>query len=118
MSAGNARAATAPRSTLFGVEIEMFVKIKPRLEVITREKQRVQSDSLPEHWRNWDFDLKNNYNDDQKIDAVFQRRYVCGAAKEAIDTMLGPGNGWSCEIDLSLKERLLQLPPDPRKWCM
>jgi hypothetical protein len=124
MSAGKAKAAPAapaPRSAHFGVEIEMFVKIKPRLEVIHREKQRVNADSLPEHWQLWNFDLKNNYNDDnddQVGKAILQRRCVCGAAQEAIDRMLGPDNGWTCELDLSLKERLLKLPPDPRKWCM
>ncbi|KAK3294147.1 uncharacterized protein B0H64DRAFT_374970 [Chaetomium fimeti] len=112
---GNARAAPAPRLPIFGVEIEMFVKIKPRLEVLTREKQRLKT-PLPEHWNLWDFDLKNDYDEEHKIDAVFQRRYVCGAAKEAIDAALGPDNGWSCEIDLSVKERLLTLPIDPRKW--
>lgn len=117
MSAGTPQHPPAPRIALFGIEIEMFVKIKPKVEAIKREKQRVKPDSLPEHWRLWDFDMKNIYSEDLKKEAVFQRRYVCGAAKEAIDTMLGPDNGWSCAVDLSVAERVLELPPDPRKWC-
>jgi hypothetical protein len=96
----------------------MFVKIKPQLDVIHREKQRVNANSLPEHWRLWDFDMKNVYSEDEEVRAIHQRRYVCAAAQEAIDKMLGPDNGWKCELDLSLRERLLTLPPDPRKWCM
>ncbi|KAK4032786.1 hypothetical protein C8A01DRAFT_20194 [Parachaetomium inaequale] len=116
MSAGNARTAPPARLPLFGVEIEIYVKLKPKNEVLTREKKRTNPDSLPEYWRLWDFDLKNDYGPDKQRAAVFQRREVCRAVQANIDTMLGQDNGWRCEADPSLKERNLTVPTDPRKW--
>jgi hypothetical protein len=117
MSAGNTRNAPPARQPLFGVEIEIYVKIKPKNEVLTREKKRTDPDSLPEHWQLWDFDLKNDYGTDKQRAAIFQRREVCRAVQETIDAMLGQDNGWHCEAEPTMKERKLTLPPDPRKWC-
>jgi hypothetical protein len=114
--------ATAPaqRLPLFGVEIEMYIKVKPRIEVLTREKQRTNPKSLPEWWRKWDFDLKNDPPDRPgEIETVFHRiDFVNSAVQVEIDTMLGPNNGWRCVFDPSLSERKLALPPDARKWCI
>ncbi|KAK3292026.1 putative amidoligase enzyme-domain-containing protein [Chaetomium fimeti] len=118
MSASTARPAPAQRLPLFGVEIEMFIKVKPSIEALTREKQRTNPTSLPEWWRKWDFDLKNDPPDRAgEIGAVFHRIDVVNSVVQVeIDTILGPNNGWRCTYDPSLSERKLALPPDARKW--
>ncbi|KAK4040819.1 hypothetical protein C8A01DRAFT_45928 [Parachaetomium inaequale] len=114
MSTNNARAAPAGRSPLFGVEIEIYVKVKAKLEALTREKKRTNPSSLPDYWQAWDFDLKN---DDTNMTAcINQRKQVSKAITAIIDGVLGPNNGWKCEADASLNDSWLVLPNDPKKW--
>ena len=119
MSASKAKAAPVRGLPLFGVEIELYVKVRPRLEVLTREKQRTNPKSLPEWWQKWDFDLKNDpANRDGQRTVMFHRLdCVTKAVLADINAMLGPNNGWRCEADPSMSERKLALPPDARKWC-
>jgi hypothetical protein len=101
------------------VEIELYVKVKPRIEVLTREKKRTNLKSLPEHWQNWDFDLMNDPpTRPGQIEVVHHRmNALCPAVQAEIDAMLGKDNGWHCTADPSMSERKLALPPDARKWC-
>ncbi|KAH6855896.1 hypothetical protein B0I37DRAFT_306130 [Chaetomium sp. MPI-CAGE-AT-0009] len=120
MSAGNPRAAAAtpPRLPLFGVEMEIYVKLKPKLQVLMWEKRRTNPDSLPEHWRNWNHDLRSDYPKTREniIAGIYQRREVGRAVMECIDKVLGPNNGWRCEGEPSLKENRLTEPIDPPRW--
>ncbi|KAK4144861.1 putative amidoligase enzyme-domain-containing protein [Dichotomopilus funicola] len=113
-SSNTARAAPAGPKPLFGVEIEIYVKVLPSVEDRIRAKQRSNYNSLPEHWRYYDFDLKNGTGNVEG--KAFQRKHVGNAIQSIIDTALGSGNGWHCEADASLKEYQLEAPPDPRKW--
>ncbi|KAK3298768.1 uncharacterized protein B0H64DRAFT_318436 [Chaetomium fimeti] len=120
MSTGtaNMKAAPAPRLPIFGVEIELYVKVKPHIEASIREKRRTNPKSLPEWWQKWDFDLLNDPPtvEGQK-QVVWQRLLGVSPAVQAdIDAMLGPGNGWNCVSDPSMVERKLALPPNARKW--
>jgi hypothetical protein len=71
--------------------------------------------TLPPYWSTWDWTLENGQGELSRKEA--QRTRVGHAIKGIIDATLGPGNGWSCESDASLKEWQLTHPPDPRKWC-
>ncbi|KAK3290665.1 uncharacterized protein B0H64DRAFT_451984 [Chaetomium fimeti] len=104
----------ASRSPLFGVEIEVYVKIKPEFEAAVRERQRTNPSSLPEYWRDWDSDLPNDSGDIRAGAKQLQR--VNKAINAIIENVLGPGNGWHCDGDDSLKEKRLRVPPEPRKW--
>ena len=115
MSVNNARAAPVGRSPLFGVEIDIYLKIKPKFEALTKEKRRTNPSSLPDYWRAWDFDLKND--DASTTACISQRKQVCKAVTAIIDGILGPNNGWKCEPDASLKDSWLMLPNEARKWC-
>ena len=112
--------ASPPRLPIFGVEIEIYVKLIPEFEVKAAEMRRSSPDLIPEHWRQWDFELRNNYpNDQTNIERALSHRWAVGKAiEECIYNMLGCGNGWRCEIEQSLMEWELRVPPDPRKWCM
>lgn len=114
-SSSTARAAPAGPKPLFGVEIEIYVKVLSSVENRIREKQQRNFNSLPEHWRYYDFDLKNGTGNVEG--KAFQRKHVGNAIQSIIDTALGANNGWHCEADASLKEYQLEAPPDPRKWC-
>ncbi|KAK4236517.1 hypothetical protein C8A03DRAFT_16829 [Achaetomium macrosporum] len=113
-SSRTARAAPAGRRPIFGVEIEIFVRLKPSVEEWILCKRR-NGDPLPYHWRHWDNTLLNNSSDRSRKSA--QRALVGSAIKELISQELGSQDlGWSCEPDASLNEEKLTVPPDPRKW--
>jgi hypothetical protein len=101
---------------LFGVEIEIYVKIKPDLERRIRDRLRRDPRALPLFWHDWDWNLENGTGNVEE--KAKQRDCVGKAVREIIDIALGPGHGWTCESDSSLKEWLLKEPDEVRKWCM
>ena len=101
---------------LFGVEIEIYVKIKPELERRIRDKIIDDPRSLPLYWLEWDFGLSNGTGHVEE--KAKQRDCVGKAVREIIDVTLGAKHGWTCESDASLKEWLLKEPDELRKWCM
>ncbi|KAK3299453.1 putative amidoligase enzyme-domain-containing protein [Chaetomium fimeti] len=115
-TAGASSSSVAPPGPkpLFGLEIEIFVKLRPELEraIIQRRREGHQLDE--EHWRNWDFTLSNGTGN--QLQKEKQRECVGQAIEALIETALGPSHGWSCEADASLKEYKLTQPPEPLKW--
>lgn len=101
---------------LFGVEIEIFVKLRPELEraIYTRRQRGEQLDEA--YWRNWNFALSNERGNQPLKDK--QRECVGQAIEALIEGALGPTHGWKCVPDASLKEWALTEPPETRKWCM
>ncbi|KAK4136085.1 hypothetical protein BT67DRAFT_432870 [Trichocladium antarcticum] len=110
----SASAARPGPNPLFGLEIEIFVKLRPEIECAIK-KQR-QTDIQPEepYWRDWDLTLGNGTGK-QNLKAK-QRKCVGQAIEALIEGVLGPTHAWSCEADASLKEYKLTEPPEPRKW--
>ncbi len=103
-------------SPLFGLEIEIFVKLRPEIEeaLLAQRQRRERPDE--DYWQKWDFELSNlRGNQDEKD---LQRKCVGQAIEALIERVLGPTHGWKCEPDASLKEYYLTEPPHPRKWCM
>ncbi|KAK3297570.1 putative amidoligase enzyme-domain-containing protein [Chaetomium fimeti] len=116
MSRNLARAAPPPAAPrpLFGVEIEVFVRLLPDVEDRIVQAGYDYPDSLPDYWLQWDENLENDSrNQRSKHD---QRKRVGKAIMGIIDSALGPRNGWKCESDESLKESLLTEPHDTRRW--
>ncbi|KAK3307449.1 putative amidoligase enzyme-domain-containing protein, partial [Chaetomium strumarium] len=111
-SMSRSRAAPPRLAPTFGVEIEIFVRLKPSFEENIRRK-RLKKEHLPDYFQEWQEDLPNDSNDRL---AVRQRLRVCFALKALIEQELGPDSGWRCELDLSLRQHELTAPPDPRKW--
>lgn len=110
---------TAPTTTyfpLFGVEIEIYVKIKPDLERKIKARRQADANTMPLYWQDWDFNLSNGTGHVEE--KAIQRDCVGKAVREIIDVTLGPNHGWTCESDSSLKEWLLKEPDELRKWCM
>ena len=84
------------------------------MEAALREKKRTNPTSLPQYWRGWNLDLKNNV--EYRVKAV-QQRHITEAVKATIDGVLGDDNGWTCEVDMSLRDDWLQVGPGARTWC-
>lgn len=120
MSTSGTRAKKTPPGTgplpLFGVEIEIYVKLHKDLEEKIRERRYRDANTMPLYWLEWDFDLQNGQGNVER--KAKQRECVGKAVREIIDVTLGTGHGWTCESDASLKEWALTEPPDVRKWCM
>lgn len=114
--ASSSSVAAAGPQPLFGLEIEIFVKLRPEVEraIYTQRQQGVQLDE--EYWQNWNFALSNGQGNQPLKEK--QRECVGQAIEALIEAALGPSHGWSCEADASLKEWALTEPPEPRKWCM
>ncbi|KAH6845625.1 hypothetical protein B0I37DRAFT_417148 [Chaetomium sp. MPI-CAGE-AT-0009] len=115
-TAGASSSSVAPPGPkpLFGIEIEIFVKLRPELERAIFARQRDGDQIDEEYWKNWNFTLSNGTgNQDDKMK---QRKCVGQAIEALIEGVLGPSHGWSCEPDASLKEYKLTEPPEPRKW--
>ena len=116
MSARTVRAAPALRpSPLFGVEIEVYIKVKPSFEAFTRQRRSTAPDTLPDYWKDWDFDLANNST--QGKAKLKQRAQISRAVVATIEHALGPDNGWRCDHDETLKAELIKGQDNPRKWC-
>lgn len=98
-------------SPVFGLEIEIFVKIKRSIQVeVQRHRQQ-----LPPYWQNWDFGLSNRTEDPVKL--AHQRTCVKMAILSLIDQALGEGSGWTVVSDASLKESELRAPVENNLWC-
>ncbi|KAK3307396.1 putative amidoligase enzyme-domain-containing protein [Chaetomium strumarium] len=119
---GRTAARTAPSAGLtyqpyFGVEIEIFVKLNKDQEDNIKDKQRRAPSTLPDHLRYWDFSLSNEANANVADLKDMQRARVGMAVEKIIDLTLGPGHGWSCKADASLKEwTICAEAPDRKKW--
>ncbi|KAH6623438.1 hypothetical protein F5144DRAFT_615225 [Chaetomium tenue] len=113
MSARTTKAPPPRPSPLFGVRIEVYLKVKANFEAFTTHLQRTSPDGLPGYWRAWDFDLGNDTTDVKARRT--QRDQLKSIVIAAIDHVIGPDHGWSCEYEGSLKEKLLRLD-NPRKW--
>ena len=114
MSSSRAAAPAGPKP-LFGVEIEIYVKVHSAVEQKMWRRGIDDPFNLPEYWLEWDFSLENGQGEQERKEE--QRGRVGRAIMAIIDRTLGPDSGWSCESDASLKEWQLTQPPDPRKWC-
>ena len=106
---------------LFGLEIEIFVKLRPELEHALRTQLSQGPQPSESYWRHWDLDLSNGRGSPEKKE--MQRKCVGMAIMAQIELVLGPTHGWKCEPDASLKEYELKKPeaygpPDRGKWCM
>ncbi|EAQ83387.1 hypothetical protein CHGG_09791 [Chaetomium globosum CBS 148.51] len=77
-------------------------------------RQRVMPDGLPGYWQAWDFDLGNDTTDVRARRT--QRDQLKSIVAAAIDLAIGPDHGWSCEYEGTLKEKLLRVGDNPRKW--
>lgn len=108
-------AAPAGPKPLFGVEIEIYVRLLPAMEAQVERMGREDAFNTPDYWLEWDPSLDNNTRDLRRLQE--QRFRVCQAIKAIIDITLGPRNGWKCESDASLREWELRDPPHARKWC-
>ncbi|KAH6650407.1 putative amidoligase enzyme-domain-containing protein [Chaetomium tenue] len=113
-SGRNKKALPTGPLPLFGVEIEIYVKIHKDLEEKIRDRRYRDIHSMPMYWLEWDFDLQNGQGNLEK--KAKQRECVGKAVREIIDVTLGANHGWTCESDASLKEWALTEPPDVRKW--
>lgn len=106
------------RNPHFGLEIEIFVRVKSNVEsgVISAIHNNTPINPL---WRQFDFGL-NNYRDESTIGRRGVQRDVVGKLiKSMLDNELSDDHGWICEADASLKEWTLQDPgPRANKWCM
>lgn len=99
-----------PPKPIFGVEIEIFVKVKRDVQ---RDVERYRG-SLPFHWREWDFNLSNRSTDSYKTGK--QRICVKTALSALIKESLG-SNGWKCVGDASLSEYKMREAPEADLWC-
>ncbi|KAK3293421.1 uncharacterized protein B0H64DRAFT_444677 [Chaetomium fimeti] len=112
-------AAPAPlpvKNPWFGIEIEIFVKVRDSVKKNIEEKLR-NGKKVASHWEKWQWDLSNaEGNRDHRDKKEKQREYVGQAIMEILDKTLDRKHGWTCTADASLKEYKLELPPDPRKW--
>ncbi|KAH6650506.1 hypothetical protein F5144DRAFT_625529 [Chaetomium tenue] len=98
-----------PPKPIFGIEIEIFVKVKRDVQ---RDVERYRG-SLPLHWREWDFNLSNRSTDNYKT--TKQRVCVKTALSALIKESLG-SNGWKCVGDASLSEWKMREAPEPDLW--
>ncbi|KAH6843329.1 putative amidoligase enzyme-domain-containing protein [Chaetomium sp. MPI-CAGE-AT-0009] len=121
------------RNPYFGVEIEIFVKVKDHVKDDVLEKRKKSKKSsgskdkkkedsgLKPYWESWDFDLTNEDAGDlimHKAKKIGQRKRAALAIKGNIKRALGKDHGWECVYDESLKECQLKEPEPPgaRKW--
>ncbi|KAH6621334.1 hypothetical protein B0J18DRAFT_457863 [Chaetomium sp. MPI-SDFR-AT-0129] len=104
------------RNPHFGLEIEIFVRVKSNVEsgVLAAMRDGTPINPL---WRQFDFNL-NNYRDEMTIGRRGVQREVVGKLiKSMLDNELADDHGWICEADASLKEWTLQDPsPRANKW--
>ncbi|KAH6847304.1 hypothetical protein B0I37DRAFT_354065 [Chaetomium sp. MPI-CAGE-AT-0009] len=103
-------------SPLFSVDIELYIKVNPRFEALTREKQRTNPASLPPHWRDWDFDLEKTSENAITAERVKHQKRLDTALNAIFDSAFGPGSGWVCDWNKGTKAGWLVLPENPRKW--
>jgi hypothetical protein len=107
---------------IFGVEIEVFVKIKPQVKAnILNFRSSANAAELPDFLWEWDFNLSNEQPPNKTCDLARrqaqQRKNVKMNLSALISEALGPDSGWKCVGDASLKEWQLDQPPEPRSWC-
>jgi hypothetical protein len=114
---GNGPRRNAPKP-IFGVEIEIFVKVKPAVANDVGH-YRASGAALPQHWRDWNFRLSNARPENvaEALAQARQRNHVKSALTALITDALGRRAGWKVVGDASLQEWKLTAPPDPRRWC-
>lgn len=98
----------------FGIEIEIFVKIRDSVKKTIKERIKKKK-KVAKCFEKWQWDLSNEPgNQDKKAK---QRKLVGEAIMGILDQTLGDNHGWSCMPDASLKEAQLSIPQKPRSWC-
>jgi len=111
----------SPPKPIFGLEIEIFVKVKPEVKSdVLGYRYDGLAGQLPAYWQAWDFDLvndkptsRNGYGPRQ----AQQRQCVKMALAALIKDALGAKSGWKCVGDASLQEWQLKQAPDAEHWC-
>ena len=103
---------------IFGLEIEVFVKVKPAVErdVVS---YLYNGAALPDYWKAWDFSLTNRQPTSERQFAKQAQQRVCvkKALRALIRDALGRKAGWKVVGDASLQEFKLTQPPDSEHWC-
>jgi hypothetical protein len=98
---------------LFGVEIEIFVKVKSSVERDVKVVRGSIGSDLPTYWKNWDFSLSNRSTG---AAVTAQRQRVKDALMAAIKSKFNRDVKWKVVSDASLKEADLTLPPDGAEY--
>ncbi|KAK4035298.1 putative amidoligase enzyme-domain-containing protein [Parachaetomium inaequale] len=112
----SAHPSTGLLNPYFGIEIEIFLRLKPAVEENIKEKIRARK-RLPDYWKTWDFNLENSQGDQRHEDKKMKQLARVGyAILDLLDQNLGEGHGWGMANDQSLKGDLLTEPSNPRKW--
>ncbi|KAK4142676.1 uncharacterized protein C8A04DRAFT_38065 [Dichotomopilus funicola] len=93
--------SSGPPKPIFGIEIEIFVKVKRDVE---RDVQahRSRGSSLPTHWQEWSFSLTNDRpnSSDTFNRQARQRACVKLALTSLINDALGRNHGWKWGIEI------------------
>lgn len=110
--------SSGPPKPIFGIEIEIFVKVKRDVE---RDVQNYRSrgSPLPTHWQEWSFSLTNDQPTSTDTMNRQQRQRACVklALTSLINDALGRNHGWKCVGDASLSEWKLKEAPESDLWC-
>lgn len=110
--------SSSTRKPIFGIEIEVFVKVKPDVEQDVMDYRSAGAAAqLPAYWQSWDFGLTNRQSKSLVKKQAIQRQCVKMALSALITEALGDGAGWKCVGDASLKEWQLNQAPQSDRWC-
>src|SRR5689334_3347141 len=114
-SSRNAGSASAVRNPYFGIEIEIFLRVKTGTQSSIRDLQRRRA-KLPSYWQEWDFDLNNDDNDKEKKKA--QRQRVCQAVIDILNKeFASKKHNWVCKEDGTLHEDRVEARTNRTKYC-
>ncbi|KAK3304164.1 uncharacterized protein B0T15DRAFT_398996 [Chaetomium strumarium] len=108
----------------FGVEIEIFVKLRDgleqRLKDIHHDRYNGRAyQNLPAYYQQWNFTLSNAADNGSREIAeqkAKQRLCVGLAVEHLIKEVLGKNNGWACKPDASLREFEIKDAESRWKW--
>ena len=114
MSSSAGPAVVYAANPWFGIEIEIFVKLRDSVKKTIKERLKKKK-KVAKCFEKWQWDLSNEQGNQDKKKK--QRKYVGEAITGILDVALGDKHGWTCMADESLKEFALNVPPKPRDWC-
>ena len=106
-------------SPIFGVEIEVFCRVKSEHKAEILRYRANGGEELADYWMDWDFDLTNDEPEDSRFRQaqVRQRGCVKSLLSALIAEAVGEDAGWTVVGDASLREFQLTEPTDARHWC-